>query len=408
MAAIKPLGKVALVIGVFCVFSARPCLAEDPTPMDAPLPPGKITTITCQCTEEIGKKYKALGVPNSGTYHYKVYIPEGYDKETDRKYPVFFFFSPGGNAGMSGLDEQIKRDKWIAIMAVEAKNGPWDAIYGNIAAAYEDAAKRLRIFEGMRFATGFSGGARMSGVTAGILPGVAGIICQGAGMPDNGHGGYIYTDTLKKNKTAICMIVGKQDSNFSEIADMQKQYGGNYPYFYIQTFEGGHEGAPKDLMDNAYKWLVEQTCMNSEPGKIPKSFFLDYVKNKNDQAGQMTSMMDKLDSLISISTLVTKQKLDKDADFKDIFDGAATKIAEIRKDPAFKKESAAKDAYVKAEAYEKDIRKKVAEVKATGNDLKNALNLIINSYKTVARIHKDTAYGQKAADKAAEIEKERG
>lgn len=407
MVAMRLLGKISMAVCLLSVFSSQRCPADESTPMDAPLPPGKITTITCECTDEMAKKYKFFQPAMTGTYHYKVLIPEGYDTDKDRKYPVFFFFSPGGNAGMYGLDSKMKSDKWIAIMAVEAKNGPFDVIFGNIVAAWEDANKRLRVFDGMTCATGFSGGARMSGACITTLPTGAGIICQGAG-PGVGPAAFPGKEQVLARKIAMCMFAGKNDPNIGEIAGTMAVLGGNYPNFYADTFDGKHEPSPKDLMEKGYNWLVGQICSTAEPGKVPKPFLLDFVKNKNDEAGQLSSIIDKMATLTDIVTLVTKQNLDKDADFKEIAEGAKSKIAEIKKDPSFRKESAAKDAYVKAVAYENDIRKKIADNKVTGNDLKNGLTLIINSYKTVARIHKDTAYGQKAADKAAEIEKERG
>src|SRR5437773_1904953 len=84
------------------------------TPLNTPLPDGSETTIACELTVapkpgdvpvlDTAKQCEAT----KGTYHYKLYIPDDYSRDTKRRYPCIFIMSAGGNAGMWELAPWIK------------------------------------------------------------------------------------------------------------------------------------------------------------------------------------------------------------------------------------------------------------------------------------------------------------
>ena len=87
-----------------------------------------------------------------------------------------FIASPSGNASMGAMAERLKSGGYVVVMLVESKNGPWGPIVGNFLAAHDDVVQRVRIQEGLKFATGMSGGARASSVFVQARPGFAGLI----------------------------------------------------------------------------------------------------------------------------------------------------------------------------------------------------------------------------------------
>ena len=91
------------------------------------------TPVACVC-RQTGAMLKP------GTYHYEVYLPPGYDVETDRSYPCIFVMSPGGKPHglFKTFANQARQHKWIAVLLMEARNGPWEPIVSNFVAAHDD------------------------------------------------------------------------------------------------------------------------------------------------------------------------------------------------------------------------------------------------------------------------------
>jgi len=179
------------------------------TPMETPVPDEKITTIECeyQLGEKDLKKFND-NPPAKGTYHYTVYLPPGYNSDKDTSYPCIFVASPGGKASLGNLTEVSLKDKFIVVMLVESKNGPNEPNMGNFLAAHDDAVKRFRIQEGLKIATGHSGGARDSSTNAGMRPGFCGIILQGAGFAQHTEvprRGITLLKALKNTRTWLYM-----------------------------------------------------------------------------------------------------------------------------------------------------------------------------------------------------------
>ena len=226
------------------------------TPADQAIPEGKSATVTCEYNGD--EKFNSIGhkdVPAKGEYHYDVYLPKGYEMEKGKAYPVLFVMMPGGNAKLMRLNEDLERLKWIGISLQEAKNGPWEPITGNFLAAHDDAVKRFRIQEGMKFATGFSGGARGSSLFTQMRPGFRGLILQGAGFwyEKEGAGGYGVKGVPKQN-FRVYMLVGKDDGNRSEIPLLKKALPSGVK-FKTEQFDGKHQPAPVELVSKALDWV---------------------------------------------------------------------------------------------------------------------------------------------------------
>ena len=230
----------ALLLLCVLVHAAEP-KASRTTPPETPIKEGIETRIACDHNGGFSKY--------ADVYHYKVWLPKGYNAEPKKTWPVLFIASPGGNANMGNMADWIKRHGYIAIMLEESKNGPWDPSVGNFLAAHQDAAKRFRIADGKKVCTGFSGGARASSIFVSIGDNLGGVILQGAGVGtlDNGLRG------LNGIRIpAVALTIGKKDPNRGEIAGLRESQGERLQVF---EFEGGHQWAPKDVIEKALDYV---------------------------------------------------------------------------------------------------------------------------------------------------------
>jgi hypothetical protein len=235
------------------------CLSAQVTPSNAALPEETETTITCELTEAP----RASEVPvfesqqqaeaAKGMYHYKLWLPKGYDGDATRRWPCMFIMSAGGNASMGPMASWLKTNGFVVVMLVEARNGPWPPIVGNFLAAHDDVTKRVRIAEGRKYATGMSGGARGSSVFVQLRPGFAGLILQAAGAAQNG-GKYLTAGLTRNAQLRVAMTMGTTDQNHGEAARMQALF----PRQRLQVFEfnGGHEWAPPEVFAQAMAWIT--------------------------------------------------------------------------------------------------------------------------------------------------------
>jgi hypothetical protein len=224
--------------------------AEEATPLTAPLKDGAETRITC-VFKGAGKNGAA-----AGTYHYTLWVPEGYSADPKKTWKTIFIADPNGKAKLGAMGDWIKAHGYIAVMLEESKNGDWGPIVGNFLSAHEDVLKRMRVADGKKVATGFSGGARASSLFVTIAPGFGGLIFQGAGCSDiNPDGSYVVKDIKVKT---VAATFGKKDMNYKEAAKLKKAFGSRIEVF---EFEGGHQWAPKDVIEKA---------LDEVDGKLPK------------------------------------------------------------------------------------------------------------------------------------------
>jgi hypothetical protein len=223
---------------------------ETATPLTEPLKDGTETRITCT--------FKGTGksAAMAGTYHYKLWVPEGYTADPKKTWKTIFIADPNGKAKLGAMADWIKAHGYIAVMLEESKNGPWEPILGNFLAAHEDVVKRMRVAEGKKVATGFSGGARASSLFVTLVPGFGGLVLQGAGCSDvNPDGTYVVKDIKVKS---VAGTFGKKDMNYKEAARLKKSFGARIEVF---EFEGGHQWAPKEIIEQA---------LTAVDGKLPK------------------------------------------------------------------------------------------------------------------------------------------
>ena len=226
-------------------------------------------TITCELTQP--PKWSDIPVFESaddcqaatGTYHYVLWLPEGYLADTQRRWPCMFIADAAGHAKMGNMAVWLKTRGYVVVMLVESKNGPWPPIVGNFLAAHDDVVQRVRIQEGLKFATGCSGGARASSVFAQIRPGFSGLILQGAGLAYKTNGVYIVAGLRRTPPIYVAMTMGDHDKHDVEVDEMRHWIGSSH----FQSFEflGGHEWAPAETFEHAIAWVEDKVRESAQP-----------------------------------------------------------------------------------------------------------------------------------------------
>jgi hypothetical protein len=214
---------------------------ETATPLTEPLKDGAETRITCI--------YKGTGksAALSGAYHYRLWVPEGYSADPKKTWKTIFIADPNGKAKLGAMGDWIKKHGYIAVMLEESKNGPYEPNIVNFLTAHADVLKRMRVAEGKKVATGFSGGARACSLFVTLVPGFGGLIFQGAGCSDMNplDRSYIVKDIKVKT---LAGTFGKKDMNYDNAARLKKAFGSRITIF---EFDGGHQWAPQEIIEQA-------------------------------------------------------------------------------------------------------------------------------------------------------------
>ena len=253
------------IIGLLLILAM--CAHAETTPIRLMLHEEKETTITCELT--VAPRMQDIPVFDSandckaakGIYHYRLWLPKGYRADTQRRWPCMFIASPSGNADMGKMASWLKANSYIVIMLVESKNGPWAPIIGNFLAAHDDAVRRLRIQEGLKIATGLSGGARASSIFVQLRPGFCGLIMQGAGGTSDSRNNFRFAGIKRNAAMYVAMTMGDSDSNKGEVPGVKAALGPNKLRCF--SFEGGHTWAPQETFEEAIAWIEHQAHVAS-------------------------------------------------------------------------------------------------------------------------------------------------
>ncbi|MCJ8329291.1 MAG: hypothetical protein MJH11_04775 [Lentisphaeria bacterium] len=243
-----------------------------PTAMDTKLNDGQEIMIECDLVKKPEKfvVFRKLKTSNpikstkSKGVHYRLYIPEGYNKSKTKVYPLMFISSPGGGASLGAMKSRLAKDGWLVACLQESKNGNPDWI-NNFCAAYDDIVKRCRVAKGLKFATGMSGGARYSSTYALTRPGMRGIFCQAAGFA-YGFKKLKYREIYKKYPTHIAVAgsFGTSDSNLYESQDIRCSLPSKSAR-YIGFFKGGHTWCPENTFGHLMDWMENEVFLRPAP-----------------------------------------------------------------------------------------------------------------------------------------------
>ncbi len=235
-------------------------LPAEVTPISEKIPEAKSTLVKCKLDGKNKKppRYGKFSFEiRDGEYSYNLWVPTGYESESGRRWPCVFIASPQGNADMAGMAEHLKAAGYVVVMLCESKNGDDWVSNSNFLAAHDDVVARLRIAEGLKFATGFSGGSRASSFFVQMRPGFAGLFQQGAGF--NG-----FFDGIPKRNFCIATSIGSNDGICcvewpTLVASLPRN-----PWMPIISGQG-HEWSSKEVANKAFLFMEATTLADAQP-----------------------------------------------------------------------------------------------------------------------------------------------
>ncbi len=196
---------------------------------------------------------------------YELYIPDSVPATGPA--PICYGFDPGGNgkSTLLYLAAAAAANGWILAVSNNAMNGAWSTIFTAQDAVLADTEARLNLSATRRFATGLSGGARMSLALAFRYPAkICGTLLLAAGWPTD-TGLEPSTDTLN-----VYIIIGTQDSNYTyDIPNTQGQLVDYGVRCVVQTFNGGHVWPSADMIMAGCRWLNQNAEVDPNAGLTP-------------------------------------------------------------------------------------------------------------------------------------------
>ncbi len=313
------------------------CVRAETTPLGRTLREEKETTITCELT--VAPRLQDIPVFDTandckeakGTYHYRLWLPKGYLADTQRRWPCMFIASPSGNAGMGKMASWLKSNDYIVVMLVESKNGSWSPIIGNFLAAHDDAVRRLRIQEGLKFATGMSGGARASSIFVQLRPGFCGLIMQGAGGTSDSRNNFRFASIKRNAAMYVAMTMGDGDSNKDEVPGVKAALGPNK--LLCLSFEGGHTWAPQETFEEAIAWIEHQVYDASTANPALKLVYLQRFQMQADKLSSLTVPLNRYKLASALVKFAQSRNLTMEPVVAPVLHELQAEIAKLRADP---------------------------------------------------------------------------
>lgn len=314
-------------------------------------------------------------------FSYALYLPKTYNGK--EFWPVIIFFDPHAAGHLPVKKYQVLADRYGFILAGsnESKNGMEGSVYPDISEAIaRDIDSRFKLAKNQLYLSGFSGGARVAISIAVADETVAGVIANSAGF-DPGK-------SPIKESFVIAGIAGTYDFNWLEQQRTERSLGILPVRHCFLEFDGKHEWAPVETMEEAMVFLYCSAVAKGQKVKYTDSLTPHFEKAKV-----------KLKSGKKATERYTDLKR-----FVAVYDGAfeiaeyKAGLEELEKSSAIKKwinereDAEAKEAVLQNTYYEKVFSESVQwwdeEVKrmksVTGNTEAYRMNQRVLSYVSLA------------------------
>ena len=140
--------------------------------------------------------------------NYACYVPKAYHKA--KKWPILYCYSPNATGGVfvDLYRDACEEVGWIVVGSNNSQNGPSEPIQAAMKAMWADTHAKFNLDDKRVFASGFSGGARVSFWMSSLYPdNFAGVIAIGAGTADG---------KVAPKGMAIWLMCGESDPNLKE------------------------------------------------------------------------------------------------------------------------------------------------------------------------------------------------
>jgi dienelactone hydrolase len=213
------------------------CTAQQSAPTSIPeqdLQPGVVLSKVI-CTTQSGQSYA-------------LYLPSHYTRE--KRWPIVYAFDPGARGSMPVelMKDAAERYGYIVAGSNNSHHGVWKPEAEAAQAMFQDTHARLAVDNNRVYFAGFSGGARLASSLAQRCNCAAGVLLNGAGFSPS-------FPPAAGATFSVFAAVGTFDFNYSEVVDLDATLGTLRYSHSLRRFEGPHQWAPANVMDEALAWF---------------------------------------------------------------------------------------------------------------------------------------------------------
>jgi predicted esterase len=179
---------------------------------------------------------------------YALYLPSHYTPE--KRWPTVYVFDPAarGSVPVELMKDAAERYGYIVAGSNNSRNGPWKEEAAAAQAMYHDTRERLSIDANGIYFAGLSGGARFAASLAQACKCAAGVLVNGAGFSPS-------SPPVAGGNFAVFGAVGTFDFNYGEMVQLDAKLGELHYAHVLERFDGTHEWAPANVMDEAFAWF---------------------------------------------------------------------------------------------------------------------------------------------------------
>jgi len=208
---------------------------------------------------------------------YALYIPKSYS--ATQLSPIIYAFDPGANGGrpVELMKDSAERYGYIVAGSNNSRNGSWKIEAEAAQAMLKDTEKRLSIDGRRVYFAGFSGGARVAARLAQICKCTAGVILNGAGFQP---------EASADARFAVFAAVGTYDFNYGEMVQLDDQLERLGYAHLLRRFDGPHQWAPENAMQEALAWLRLQAMKTGREAR-GDSFIVEQTAKETERAHQL-------------------------------------------------------------------------------------------------------------------------
>jgi tetratricopeptide (TPR) repeat protein len=244
------------------------------------------TPVTTEASKfDQGKVIEKVPCAQRPEQSYALYLPSNYSPS--HPWPIVYSFDPGarGSFALQLQKDAAERYGFILAASNNSRNGPWKPQFEAAQAMVQDTHERFSIDDRRMYFAGFSGGARVAAQIALSCHCAAGVMLSGAGLPFG-------ASPPRDPGFVVFSAVGTLDFNYPEVISLQDKLAQAGYQHWLRIFEGPHQWAPADVVDEAFAWFLIQGMLSKlEPvdKSVVESQFASARKHADslEQAGDM-------------------------------------------------------------------------------------------------------------------------
>src|SRR5258707_4435863 len=191
---------------------------------------------------------------------YALYVPTKYSRE--RRWPVVYVFDPlaRGPLALAQFQHAAEIHGYIVAVSNSSRNGTWQPEFEAAEAMVRDTQQRFTVDLKRIYFAGFSGGARVASQLAQLCKCAAGVLLSGAGFSRG-------SSPSAQSKFPVFSAVGDADFSYSELIPLQDALEKAAVPHWLRIFDGPHEWAPPNVIDEALAWLrIQSVKSQRQPG----------------------------------------------------------------------------------------------------------------------------------------------